>query len=50
MKETIRALSFFFTVHFPCKDTENYTLEYSFQHMLGNLPGQTQKVNSYKPE
>jgi hypothetical protein len=37
-------------MHFPSKDTENYTLEYSFQHMPGSLPGQSQQINSSQPE
>jgi hypothetical protein len=37
-------------VHFPSKDTENYTLEYSFQHKPGSLPGQSQKINSSQPK
>jgi hypothetical protein len=39
-----------FTVRFPSKDTENCTLEYSFQHMPGSLPGQSQQMNSPQPE
>jgi hypothetical protein len=35
-----------FTVRFHIKDTENYTLKYSFQHM----PGQSQKMYSSQPE
>jgi hypothetical protein len=37
-------------VHFPSEDTENYTLEYSFQQSPGTLPGQSQKMNSSQPE
>jgi hypothetical protein len=38
-----------FTVRLPSKDSENYTLEYKFQHMPRSLPGQSQKINSSQP-
>jgi hypothetical protein len=38
------------TVRFPSKDTENYKLEYTFQHIPGSLPAQSQKMNSCQPE
>jgi hypothetical protein len=31
-------------------DTENYTLEYMFQHMPGSLPAQSQKMYSSQPK
>jgi hypothetical protein len=39
-----------FIVRFPSKDTENYTLEYSFQYMQSSLPGQSQKMKYSRPE
>jgi hypothetical protein len=35
---------------FPSEDSENYTLEYSFQHMAGSLPAESQKMYSSEPE
>jgi hypothetical protein len=37
-------------VDFPGKDTENYTLEYLFQHMPGSLPDQSQKMYTSQPK
>jgi hypothetical protein len=37
-------------MRFPSKDTEKYTLEYLFQHMLGGLNGQSQKMYSSQSE
>jgi hypothetical protein len=40
----------FYTLRFPSKNTENYTLEYPLQRIPGNLNGQSQKMNSSQPE
>jgi hypothetical protein len=37
-------------VGFASEDEENYTLEYSFQHMPGSLTAQSQKKYSPQPE
>jgi hypothetical protein len=37
-------------MRFLSKDTENCTLEYSFQHKPGNLPAQSQQLYFSQPE